>query len=621
MKILTTLFSTNHTRYQNYFSVVFSCVLFFFVTNSFAQEITDTTEYGSLVFKSGFEGSSRVSPHPTSIKRQIMTGVDGNYNWQNLSNQVEKAEFFYLTGKNKAHKEFAEAKISNGIGYKNSKGIVLETKKDDPSDNQQTRVEFWMYPDYQNNGVFSTQGFIRYKMKLDKNLNNATWPSHWINFFEVKQGTYPNRNYRFYLTLEKKASDAKPMWVFTRHNVQSDKLFILKNEKIPVPIDKWMDVEIFWKKHDSKGRLFLKINGKVIFDFVGQTQHPTNPQHTDFFSPLKNYRSREWHNGARTSKIWYDDIELWSGFPKDEILSFNAPKNVVVGETYPVSVRIRSRSKRTVQLRLQNKDKNFKSYASLNFNIEKGTRTYTKNIRINTVAPQGNTYQWLSVVTTRNGNWNNRIDHRVIKPINCVRYDIQNYSAPSAVVPGRSYTIKVPYIGRGAAYIRTSLQNKDDGWKSEGSAKVSINGTGKGTATLKITVDKDAKLGNNYYWQTYISPVNGNWDNRYDNEKVGKVRCSNNNKELNEIRDDKINFYPNPADDNLILKRNSSSEEIRSIRIYSLQGKVIKELNKNVLNESDDNSIDVSDITTGIYILSINFQNKNTQNTQFVIRH
>ncbi|WP_299184345.1 T9SS type A sorting domain-containing protein [uncultured Aquimarina sp.] len=195
-------------------------------------------------------------------------------------------------------------------------------------------------------------------------------------------------------------------------------------------------------------------------------------------------------------------------------------------------------------------------------------------------------------------------------------FTLQNYTPPTSIVPGETYTINIPYIGTGFADMQISLQNKDENWKTEGSTLVSINDNG--TATLNVKVNPEAPLGTNYHWQAYITPVGGNWSNRYDNKLVDNISCVNN---LNRISDSKINFYPNPVFDQLTLDTSDLLEKIEGIKIYDLQGRVAKAISKNELKASSTQSIDVSDITDGMYILSIDFYKKETQNVQFIIKH
>lgn len=64
---------------------------------------------------------------------------------------------------------------------------------------------------------------------------------------------------------------------------------------------------------------------------------------------------------------------------------------------------------------------------------------------------------------------------------------------------------------------------------------------------------------------------------------------------IEETKNSKILIYPNPADEKILL---SSDEQIKSVKIYSIEGQLISEI-------LTPESIDVSALSTGMYILEI----------------
>ena len=60
-----------------------------------------------------------------------------------------------------------------------------------------------------------------------------------------------------------------------------------------------------------------------------------------------------------------------------------------------------------------------------------------------------------------------------------------------------------------------------------------------------------------------------------------------------------ISIYPNPANDVLQI---TSSTEMKSIRIYNIVGKLVAQHN---LNGQLKMSINISDLTSGIYLVNI----------------
>ena len=67
-----------------------------------------------------------------------------------------------------------------------------------------------------------------------------------------------------------------------------------------------------------------------------------------------------------------------------------------------------------------------------------------------------------------------------------------------------------------------------------------------------------------------------------------------------------INFYPNPATDNIIIE---SQKNIRYIKIYSLDNKLIKVSN---FDQSSQISLSLEGLKSGFYLIEINFEDKLT---------
>lgn len=70
--------------------------------------------------------------------------------------------------------------------------------------------------------------------------------------------------------------------------------------------------------------------------------------------------------------------------------------------------------------------------------------------------------------------------------------------------------------------------------------------------------------------------------------------------------------YPNPANDNLFV---NSSKRIKSIFVYDLTGKMVS---KGVYSNLQNINFPVADLNTGVYVLSIQFQNGTLDETRFV---
>ncbi|WP_298545586.1 T9SS type A sorting domain-containing protein [uncultured Aquimarina sp.] len=156
--------------------------------------------------------------------------------------------------------------------------------------------------------------------------------------------------------------------------------------------------------------------------------------------------------------------------------------------------------------------------------------------------------------------------------------------------------------------IRTIIQEivNRDGWVSNNSIAIIIQGNGERTA------------------ESYDGSPNQAATLRIEYENVPQTIENNIGRLTNQNYEEglpPISFYPSPANNQLILKNNNAIEDIKSIRIYDLQGVMVKDIAKNELELNTQKSIDVSAIDNGVYILSIDFVKREIQNFQFVIKH
>jgi Secretion system C-terminal sorting domain len=74
-----------------------------------------------------------------------------------------------------------------------------------------------------------------------------------------------------------------------------------------------------------------------------------------------------------------------------------------------------------------------------------------------------------------------------------------------------------------------------------------------------------------------------------------------------------ISVSPNPASDVLILDLSTVNENVASFKIYDVQGRLIKAVEKAVVNSNT--SIDISDIPKGNYVLKISSEKGSVSGT------
>jgi len=296
---------------------------------------------GQLLMKSGFESGVYLSPDLKDLHGYDIKGLG----WDENPAWVASHRFHYIVGEDKLINEFMESAIEEGPGPdgKDSRILRLTNIKDDPDHGATSRNEFsfFMKKDQCQFG----EGYVRYWMKLEKKLADV-FPSQqesaWYMIMEWKEPNSHIRkneeecheccqaraggtnNYRININIEKKAGSIDFFWLIRGEHPQPCRVeeWHYLNPLQKVPLGEWFLVEAYLKKHPTQGRIYFAINEQVILDtnivhpagFSGRTTHPENPLPLHFWSPFKNYHGMEWNKEGPINQ-WYDDFELWSGFP------------------------------------------------------------------------------------------------------------------------------------------------------------------------------------------------------------------------------------------------------------------------------------------------------------------
>lgn len=298
---------------------------------------------GKLILKTGFEDGVRVTD---SLKTIVGSDTEG-YSWENFSNWYEPIRFAYSVGSNKKLIDFQEPAIDTITGRdgKATRVLRLTNKADDPDNSTTSRVELSFFGKRNNEGF--SEGYVRYWMKLQGNLGNLFPEDEDTPWYMIMEWKEPNskivkpaeeckaccdaksggtNNYRINIGITKEKFSNEFSWIIIGEQPQPcrKKEWEYVNKKIEVPLGEWFLVEAYMKKHETDGRVYFAVNGRVVLDtditkpagFTGRTQHRDNPLPLGFWSPLKNYHDVKWNKNGPVSQ-WYDDFELWDGFPND----------------------------------------------------------------------------------------------------------------------------------------------------------------------------------------------------------------------------------------------------------------------------------------------------------------
>jgi len=300
-----------------------------------------THAQAQLLLISGFEPSVYVKQDMSDI-----AGVDqvSGFDWDTSPSWIESSRFTYLVGRDKKITDYMASFIQTDVGPHGNTTHVLcmQNKADDPDHSSTSRNEysFFMKPVPNN----YREGYVMYWMKLQDNLGELVPKDEatpWYMIMEWKEpdsgisesaeecrklGERPggSNNYRINVNIRREANTSKFRWYITGEHPQPCRKteWTYAAPEAAVPLGRWFLVEAYMKQHATTGRVYFAVDGQVVLDtdittpegFTGRTEHGTNPLPLRFWSPMKNYHSMEWNQAGPVSQ-WYDDFELWSGFP------------------------------------------------------------------------------------------------------------------------------------------------------------------------------------------------------------------------------------------------------------------------------------------------------------------
>jgi len=259
----------------------------------------------ALLFSSGFDNSTRID---FKNNQYLLAGKDmtSGYSWDD-DFPAEKVWFEYLIGKSSPD-IYVTTEIQDGVLYQ-------EVKGDWPNDGVLTRNAYNIRPRPE-----MKQAYIRYRMKFQDDFLSV-WPDSnaWRIVMEWKEPDTSGdgkSHYRFNLQIRNNPQGV-PSWLLQGQVVEpvrKDDWYATEN--IPVPIGEWFDLEVFWRYgNESTGRVWAKVNGTLVADHKGRTQHPDDPLGIDYWAIFKNYADvPDW---GGTTKQWIDDVEIWSDEPEE----------------------------------------------------------------------------------------------------------------------------------------------------------------------------------------------------------------------------------------------------------------------------------------------------------------
>lgn len=296
---------------------------------------------GQLLLKSGFESSVQITKDMSDI-----TGLDtvSGFDWDDTPAWIESSHFTYLVHRDKKLTDYMASFIETANGPQENQTHILciQNRADDPDRESTSRNEYSFFGRKPPNEY--KEGYVKYWMKLQGNLEGlvprdkqSPWymimewkePNSGIKYSSVAcrergEGPAGSNNYRININIRREKDALKFCWYITGEHPQPcrKKEWAYLNPKVEVPLGEWFLVEAYMKKDAVNGRVYFAVNGDSVLDtdrvrpkgFTGRTEHANNPLELRFWSPMKNYHHMDWNKQGPVSQ-WYDDFELWSGFP------------------------------------------------------------------------------------------------------------------------------------------------------------------------------------------------------------------------------------------------------------------------------------------------------------------
>jgi hypothetical protein len=277
----------------------------------------------TLLFKSGFEkGVYLKMPwnDEGGCWYQDVKGSDNpNFSWP-ITLWDARGTFQVLVGSKLNSKEYIQNKIVTVKGHdgRMTRAMLSKVIKADKNWTQDP----YLITEAKENGDLYIKYWLKFPSHLSKVLGDGSNDDGWCTFFEWK--TAGDYRIAAYVYINKGINKGKPYWYVHGDNVAKDdygkyeEFWSEENYSIPVPEDKWFQVEFFWHRSTGKdGRFWWAINGKVVADHHGPNK---------ILEPINRIMLFTVYSAKYPLSQYVDDIEIWDGFPPKKKISCRVPK-------------------------------------------------------------------------------------------------------------------------------------------------------------------------------------------------------------------------------------------------------------------------------------------------------
>jgi len=171
------------------------------------------------------------------------------------------------------------------------------------------------------------------------------------------------------------------------------------------------------------------------------------------------------------------------------------------------------------------------------------------------------------------------------------------------------FDLETPFVGDFGAIEMLYTLNNGNTWYS-GLTINSTNFTPSNTCQLLSHTTTKGYITSLDYFRVKFKFVHntGDWEAIIDDFKIDLIPTSASTPTLDLAN---LSVYPNPVSDRLNI---DYKENISNLTVYDLSGRSVKSLTTN----NSTNSIDVSDLKSGIYMLRIETENKDVSTVKFI---
>ena len=291
------------------------------------------------LFRSGFEAGVTVRP-PEAAQgewEQYITGADQGYNWSSSLPQRpsfnENNRFTYLVSANRDIQQYAETRIETVTGHdgRPTRALYMALKKEDPSTQAGTRVQFGIYPP-----TDVTQAYAKMRVKFQPNLATDILPVGLGRSLQVMEWREQGDDFRIEMFVRRSTfiqTNTLFWWIRAQLGAhQNDPVAWEVISEVPVPVGEWFNFEVFWKLDRSNGRIWAAVNGETIGDYQGQTRRDNA---LFVWWPFKLYVGSVLEEfGGTPIYEWVDDVEF-ANEPSSRLPAM-ALEGSFTSQTYPV---------------------------------------------------------------------------------------------------------------------------------------------------------------------------------------------------------------------------------------------------------------------------------------------